>query len=101
MFTIKNQEEFDKCLMWISDLSKEAYGYRVRDIDWEQMSFEGLAAEVNYYMGIVKREEEVEESGYEYGIRVAMESGAPDIETADRWVKDMESAWDYSPAEEL
>jgi hypothetical protein len=54
------------------------------------MSFEELAAEVNYYSDIVKREEEVEESGYEYGIQVAMESGAPDKETAERWLKDSE-----------
>jgi hypothetical protein len=92
MFTIKNQEEFNECLMWISDLSKEACGFRARGRDWDKMSFEELAAEVNYYSDIVKREEEVEESGYEYGIRVAMESGAPDRETAERWLEDSE--WD-------
>lgn len=90
VFTIKNQEEFNECLMWVSDLSKEAYGFRARGRGWDKMSFEELAAEVNYYSDIVKREEEVEESGYEYGIRVAMESGAPDRETAERWLKDSE-----------
>ena len=99
MFTIENQEEFNECLMWISDLSKEACGFRARGRDWDKMSFEELAAEVNYYSDIVKREEEEieeieeeKESGYEYGIRVAMESGAPDRETAERWLKDSE--WD-------
>ena len=87
-FTIKTQEEFNECLMWISDLSKDAHGFRVRNRDWASMSFEELAAEVNFYSDIVAREEEVEESGYEYGIRVAMESGAPDIETAKRWLED-------------
>ena len=41
-FEIKNQEEFNECLMWISDLYKDVYGSRPRCYDFEEFSFEEL-----------------------------------------------------------
>ena len=87
-FTIKTQEEFNECLMWISDLSKDAYGFRVRYRDWASMSFEELAAEVNLYSDIVAREEEEYAKYEERAIRGCLDAGAPDIETAKRWLED-------------
>ena len=85
-FTIKTQEEFNECLMWISDLSKDAYGFRVRYVDWASMSFEELAAEVNLYSDIVTREDEREASAEERAIQRCLDSGAEDRETAKRWL---------------
>ncbi len=87
-FTIKTQEEFNECLMWISDLSKEAYGFRVRNADWASMSFEELAAEVNLYSDIVTREDEREAAAEERAIQRCLDSGAPDVETAKRWLEE-------------
>jgi hypothetical protein len=87
-FTIKTQEEFNECLMWISDLSKDAYGFRVRNRDWASMSFEELAAEVNFFSDIVEREERLLAREEEDAIRRCLDAGAPDIETAKRWLED-------------
>ena len=87
-FTIKTQEEFNECLMWISDLSKDAYGFRVRHVDWASMSFEELAAEVNFYSDIVEREELYRDKKEEDAIQKCLDAGAPDVETAKRWLED-------------
>jgi len=90
-FTIKTQEEFNECLMWISDLSKDAYGFRVRNRDWASMSFEELAAEVNFFSDIVAAEREEEEyakKAEEVAIQRCLDAGAPDVETAKRWLED-------------
>jgi RNA processing factor Prp31 len=88
MFTIKNQEEFNECLMWISDLSKDAYGFRIRNRDWDSMSFEELADEVNFYSDIVEREELYRDKKEEDDIQKCLDAGAPDVETAKRWLED-------------
>ena len=85
---IKNQEEFNDCLLWISNLSKDAYGFRVRNRDWASMSFEELAAEVNFFSDIVAREEEEYAKYEERAIQRCLDAGAPDIETAKRWLED-------------
>jgi len=87
-FEIKNQEEFNDCLLWISDLSKEAYGFRVRNRDWASMSFEELAAEVNFFSDIVAREEEEYARVGKLAIQRCLDAGAPDVETAKRWLED-------------
>ena len=96
-FTIKTQEEFNECLLWISDLSKDAYGFRIRGIDWAAMSFDELAAEVNRMSEIAEiawasTEEEAREAAEaeEMAILKVMECGA-DRETAMRWLA--EAQW--------
>lgn len=87
-FTIETQEQFNDCLLWISDLSKDAYGFRVRNRNWAAMSFEELAAEVNYFSGIVEEEMAEMEAAEEAAIQKAIEAGAGDRETAKRWLED-------------
>ena len=87
-FIITSQEQFNDCLLWISDLSKEAYGFRVRNRDWASMSFEELAAEVNFFSDIVAREEEEYAKAEEVAIQRCLDAGAPDVETAKRWLED-------------
>lgn len=93
-FTIKSQEEFNECLLWISDLSKDAYGFRVRNRDWANMSWEELAEEVNWFSDYIRHEEEQLQAydqmlaeEYEKGILRCMEAGASDRETAARWLE--------------
>ena len=46
-FSIKNQEEKVECLMWISDLYKDVYGFRPRGYNFETWSFQELTDFVN------------------------------------------------------
>jgi hypothetical protein len=87
-FTIKTQEEFNECLMWISDLSKDAYGFRVRNVDWASMSFDELAAEVNHYSSIAQEEADAEAAWEAAAIQKCLDAGAKDKETALRWLED-------------
>ena len=87
-FTIETQEQFNDCLLWISDLSKEAYGFRVRNTDWAAMSFEELAAEVNHFSEIAQEEAAEMEAAEEAAIQKAIAAGAGDRETAKRWLED-------------
>jgi len=87
-FEIKSQEEFNECLMWISDLSKDAYGFRVRNVDWSSMSFEELVAEVNHYSAIAQEEADAEAAREEAAIQKCLDAGAGNRETALRWLED-------------
>ncbi len=46
-FSIKNQEEKNECLMWISDLYKDVYGSRPRGYNFHKWSFSELSEFVN------------------------------------------------------
>jgi len=41
-FKIQNQEDFNECLMWVSDLYKDVYGYRPRGYDFQSWSFQEM-----------------------------------------------------------
>ena len=41
-FKIQNQEDFNDCLMWVSDLYKDVYGSRPRGYDFQSRSFQEL-----------------------------------------------------------
>lgn len=90
-FEIKSQEEFNDCLLWISDLSKEAYGFRVRNTDWASMSWEELAKEVNFFSGICEEEANAAMEEEEAAISAAINAGASNRETALRWIE--EAKW--------
>lgn len=92
-FQITTQDQFNDCLLWISDLSKDAYGFRVRNTDWASMSFEELAAEVNRFSAIVEENEAEERAAsekaladFEARVEELINSGAGDRETAIRWI---------------
>ena len=46
-FSIKNQEEKNECLMWVSDLYKDVYGCRPRGYNFEAWSFQELTDFIN------------------------------------------------------
>ena len=59
-FSIKNQEEKNECLMWISDLYKDVYGFRPRGYNFETWSFQELTDFVYYLFKQYVEEEEHE-----------------------------------------
>ena len=52
------------------------------------MSFEELAAEVNFFSDIVAREEEEYARVGKLAIQRCLDAGAPDVETAKRWLEE-------------
>jgi len=93
-FTITSQEQFNETLLWISDLSKDAFGYRIR-MDYASMSWDELANWVNYFDDEISRCMEAEADyerqmaeEYELGIQRCLDAGAADRETAARWLED-------------
>lgn len=102
-FQITTQDQFNDCLLWISDLSKDAYGFRVRNTDWASMSFEELAAEVNRFSAIVEENEAEERAAsekaladFEARVEELINSGAGDRETALRWMLGAYDKYDLS-----
>ena len=59
-FKIQNQEDFNECLMWVSDLYKDVYGYRPREYDFQSWSFNELQDFVNDLIEINDRQIEAE-----------------------------------------
>ena len=60
-FKITNQEEKDECLMWVSDLYKEVYGFRPRGYNWDAFSFQELTDFINDLFNQADKEREYEE----------------------------------------
>ena len=61
-FKITTQEDFNDCLMWISDLYKDAYGFRPRTYNFEAFTFQELTDFVNDLSEMCDREREAEEA---------------------------------------
>ena len=61
-FKITTQEDFNDCLMWISDLYKDAYGFRPRTYNFEEFTFQELTDFVNDLSEVADREREAEEA---------------------------------------
>lgn len=102
-FTIETQDQFNDCLLWISDLSKDAFGCRLRGRDWASMSFEELAAEVNHFSAVVEENNQVMEkvnanalTRFEAKVEELINSGAGDRKTALRWMLGAYDKFDLS-----
>ena len=61
-FKIQNQEDFNDCLMWVSDLYKDVYGSRPRGYDFQSWSFQELQDFVNDLIEMNDNQIEAEES---------------------------------------
>ena len=84
-FQIKNQKDFEDCLMWVSDLYKDVYGIRPRGYNFEAWSFQELTDFVNDLLNQSEEEEEYERQVEEKAIEDVMSLGC-DKETALRWL---------------
>ena len=61
-FQIKNQKDFEDCLMWISDLYKDVYGIRPRGYDFHKYTFKKLETYVNELLYISQEQEDHQNS---------------------------------------
>ena len=93
-FSIKNQEEKVECLMWISDLYKDVYGFRPRGYNFEAWSFQELTDFVNDLSEEAEKEAEYERQMEEKAIKDVMSLGC-NKKTALRWLDQADAYFIY------
>lgn len=94
-FTISNQSQFDECLLWVSDLYKDVYGIRPRGYNFSMWSFQELTDFVNDLSEESTRQVEDERAFEEKALKDVMSVGAPDKETAARWLDQADAFYMY------
>jgi len=93
-FEIKNQEDFNECLMWVSDLYKDVYGSRPRGYNFQVWSFKELADFVNDLSVQAEEEAAYEKECEEKSINGVMSLGV-NKETALRWLDQADAYYMY------
>lgn len=93
-FTIKNQEEFNECLMWVSDLYKDAYGFRPRGYNFSNWTFKELESFVNDLSDSIEADVAYEKEIENKAIEDVMSMGV-DRETALRWLDQADAYFMY------
>ena len=97
-FQIKNQKDFEDCLMWISDLYKDVYGIRPRGYGFHKYTFKKLETYVNELLYISQEQEDHQKSIEEKAIEDVMSLGV-DKKTALRWLDDADAHYDWNDDE--
>jgi hypothetical protein len=107
VFTIEDFKR-DEVLCCISDVHKEAYGFRPRGYDFESMSYEELSslydrwsedAAYRYEQEKLAEAEDVEK--FKSLVQKTIEMGAGDEETALRWITDSELFYNEQHVEDF
>ena len=93
-FKIQNQEDFNDCLMWVSDLYKDVYGFRPRGYNWNAFSFQELTDFVNDLSKQAEEEAEYERECEEKSIKGVMSLGV-NRKTALRWLDQADAYFMY------
>ena len=92
--TIKNQEDRNDVMMWVSDLYKDVYGIRPRYYNFNAFSNAELAHFVNELVEEREREAQLESEAVEKAIADVMSLGA-DKKTALRWLDQADAYFMY------
>ena len=98
-FSIINQSQFDDALMWVSDLYKDVYGFRPRGYNFHNWSFQELTDFVNDLSEENTRQIEDEKAFEQKALKDVMSVGAPDKETAARWLDQADAFFMYGDDE--
>ena len=98
-FSISNQSQFDECLMWVSDLYKDVYGIRPRGYNFHNWTFQELTDFVNDLSEENTRQIEDEKAFEQKALKDVMSVGAPDKETACRWLDQADAYFMYGDDE--
>jgi hypothetical protein len=93
-FTIKNQEEFNECLLWVSDLYKDAYGFRPRGYNFSVWTFKELESFVNDLSDSIAADVAYEKEIENKAIEDVMSMGV-DRKTALRWLDQADAYFMY------
>lgn len=94
-------QERNDLISIMSDMHKDAYGFRPRNINYSAMTDEQLEAELNEYQEIIKRDLEEEAIMLEKDLKEfdelvekTINMGAGNRETAIRWIVEGADDWD-------
>jgi len=98
-FSISNQSQFDECLLWVSDLYKDVYGIRPRGYNFHNWSFQELTDFVNSLSEENDKLIEEEKAFEQKALKDVMSVGAPDKETAARWLDQADAFYMYGDDE--
>ena len=98
-FSISNQSQFDECLLWVSDLYKDVYGIRPRGYNFHNWSFQELTDFVNDLSEENTRLIDEEKAFEQKALKDVMSVGAPDKETAARWLDQADAYFMYGDDE--
>ena len=94
-FSISNQSQFDEALMWVSGLYKDVYGFRPRGYNFSEWSFTELTDFVNDLSDEQDRVIADEKAFEQKALKDVMSMGAPDKETALRWLDQADAHFMY------
>tara|TARA_Y100000389_G_C17123131_1_gene346439 strand:+ start:42 stop:398 length:357 start_codon:yes stop_codon:yes gene_type:complete len=98
MTAIKTQQEFNECLLWVSDFYKDVYGCRPRGYNFEKWSFQELTDFVND-LGDVQKEQASEELEYDNQAIGSVMSLGVDKLTALKWLDDADKHYMFNDDE--
>lgn len=93
--SIKNQEEREDIMMWVSDLYKDVYGIRPRSYNFSEWSNQELEDFVNDLIEISEKEAAEELEYVHKAIKDVISVGAEDKETALRWLDQADAYFMY------
>ena len=96
--SVKNQEERNDVMMWVSDLYKDVYGIRPRGYNFEAFSNAELESFVNDLSDELERDMAREKAAEEKAIKDVMSLGA-DKKTALRWLDQADAHFMYGDDE--
>jgi len=94
-FSISNQSQFDEALMWVSDLYKDVNGFRPRGYNFSSWSFQELTDFINDLSDIADKQVQDEKDFEQKALKDVMSVGAPDKETAARWLDQADAFFMY------
>ena len=98
-FSISNQNQFDEALMWVSDMYKDVYGFRPRGYNFSTWSFTELTDFINDLSDEQDRVEADEKAFKQKALKDVMSMGAPNKETALRWLDQADAHFIYGDDE--
>ena len=98
-FSISNQNQFDDALMWVSDLFKDVNGFRPRGYNFSTWSFTELTDFINDLSDEQDRVEADEKAFKQKALKDVMSMGAPNKETALRWLDQADAHFIYGDDE--
>ena len=97
--SVKNQEEREDVMMWISDLYKDVNGFRPRGYKFNEWSNQELEDFVNDLIEVSEKQAAEERAWENKAINDVISVGADDKETALRWLDQADAYFMYGDDE--
>ena len=97
--SVKNQEEREDVMVWVSDLYKDVNGFRPRGYKFNEWSNQELEDFVNDLIEISEKQAAEERAWENKAINDVISVGADDKETALRWLDQADAYFMYGDDE--